>query len=76
MTFHVKYVHLLKSFHIDDNLTPQDVKQLIDLILGLSDIFALDQSGLSSTYVVTHDIDTGDSIPIEQYPRHLFCSSQ
>ena len=64
---------LLKGVHIDNNLSPQEVKQLNDLILEFSDIFALDQAKLSSTDVVTHTIDTGDSTPIKQaYP---FCSS-
>ena len=56
---------------LDDNLTPQEVKQLNDLILEFSDIFALDQSELSLTDVVTHAIDTGDSAPIKQHPRRI-----
>ena len=48
----------LKSVHVDNNLTPQEVKQLNDLILEFSDIFDLDQSEPSSTDVVTHVIDT------------------
>ena len=63
--------HLLKSVHVDDNLTPQEVKQLNDLIIEFSDIFALDQSELSSIDVITHAIDTGDSAPIKQHPRRI-----
>lgn len=55
---------LLKSVHVDDNLS-QEVKQLNDLILEFADTFALEQSELSSTDVVTHIIDTGDSGPIK-----------
>ena len=62
-------MRLLKSVHIDENLSPQEVKQLNDLIIEFSDIFAADQSELSSTDVVTHVIDTGDSSPIKQHPR-------
>ena len=63
--------HLLKSVHVDNILSPQEVKQLNDLILEFSDIFALDQSELSSTDVVTYVIDTGDSMSIKQHPRRI-----
>ena len=59
---------LLKGVHIDNNLSPQEVKQLNDLILEFSDIFALDQAELSSTDVA---IDAGDSTPIKQHPRRI-----
>ena len=56
---------------MDDKLTPQESGQLSDLIAEFSDVFALDQCELSSTDVVTHVIDTGDSIPIKQHPRRI-----
>ena len=62
---------LLQNVHVDDKLTPQESGQLSDLIAEFSDVFALDQCELSSTDVVTHVIDTGDSIPIKQHPRRI-----
>ena len=59
---------LLKSVHLDENLSPEEVKQLSDLISEFSDIFAINQSELS---FVTHVIDTGDNSPIKQHPRRI-----
>ena len=39
--------------------------------MDFSDIFAVGQSELSSTDVVTHAIDTGDRSPIKQHPRRI-----
>ena len=67
----LREANLLKTVHIDNDLSPQKVKQVNDLIPEFSDIFALDQSELSSTDVATHVIDTGDSIPIKQHPTRI-----
>lgn len=60
---------LLESIHLEESLTPEQAQQLNGLVLEFCDIFAIDQSELGTTDVVTHVIDTGDSAPIKQPPR-------
>ena len=40
--------------------------QLNDLLVEYADVFALDSSELGMTDLVTHAIDTGDSVPISR----------
>ena len=46
------------------NLADGEVDQLNDLLVEYADVFALDSSELGMTDLVTHAIDTGDSVPI------------
>lgn len=64
ITFCGKYI----KCHLDENLSPEAVMQLSDLIIDVCDIFAIDPSELSSTDIVAHVIDTGDNVPIKQHP--------
>ena len=43
-------------------LAQEDKDQLLELVDDYSDIFALDQSELGHTHIVTHTIDTGDLV--------------
>ena len=62
---------ILNCVHMEESLSVEEAKQLSDLVVKFSDIFALDQSELSSTDIVTHVIDTGDSAPVKQHPRRI-----
>ena len=53
---------------MEESLSSREREQLQNLVLESADIFALDQSELSSTDLVTHVIDTGDTVPIKQHP--------
>ena len=44
---------------------------LQSLLVEFADLFALDNTELGRTSVVAHQINTGDSRPIKQYPRHV-----
>ena len=46
-------------------------EQLQNLVLEFADTFALDESELSSTDLVTNVIDTGDTMPIKQHPKRI-----
>ena len=50
-------------------LVQEDKDQLVELVDDYSDIFALDQSKLGRTDIVTHTIDTGDHPPVYQPAR-------
>ena len=63
--------HLLKDTHIEESLSVEEIQQLKELIIELSDVFALDSSELGTTDHVTHIIDTGDSSPIKQHPCRI-----
>ena len=50
-------------------LAQEDKDQLVELVDDYSDIFALDQSELGRTDIVTHTIDAGDHPPVHQPAR-------
>ena len=50
-------------------LAQEDKDQLVELVDDYSDIFALDQSKLGRTDIVTHTIDTGDHPLVYQPAR-------
>ena len=52
-------------------LAQEDKDQLLELVDDYSDIFALDQSKLGHTEIVTHTIDTGDHPPVHQPARQI-----
>ena len=52
-------------------LAQEDKNQLLELVDDYSDIFALDQSELGHTEIVTHTIDTGDHPPVHQPARQI-----
>ena len=62
---------ILKTIQMEESLSLRECEQLQNLVLEFADIFALDQSELSSTDLVTHVIDTGDTVPIKQHPRRV-----
>ena len=53
------------------NLDDGEADQLNDLLVEYADVFALDSSELEMTDLVTHAIDTGDSVPIKQAARRI-----
>ena len=52
-----------------DNLTEEEQERLKQLLITNAGVFALDQSELGTTDVVTHTVNTGDHPPIRQHPR-------
>ena len=61
---------LLSSLGFDTLTLPvEEKKQLKELVLEFSDVFALDETELGSTDCISHVIDTGESQPIRQPPR-------
>ena len=52
-------------------LTDGESLQMREMLLEYADLFALDPSELSSTGIVQHSIDTGDSPPIRQPARRI-----
>lgn len=60
------------SLCIDDLEISQEQKmQLSQVVEAFEDIFALDQSDLGSTDLVTHSINTADNPPLRQPPRRI-----
>ena len=49
-------------------LSPEEAKQLTDLISEFSDVFALDDTRLGCMQMVQHSINTGNHAPIRQQP--------
>ena len=62
---------LLRTVQIEESLPQREQEQLQNLVLEFADMFALDESELSSTDLVTHVIDTGDTVPVKQHPRRI-----
>jgi hypothetical protein len=63
---------LEKAVMVDEtNLTPEQQKQIYELVVEYRDVFALHSLELGSTEVVKHVIDTGDSKPIKQPARRV-----
>ena len=52
-------------------LPSEDHIQLVLMLAEFSDLFAMDNSELGRTSLVTHHIQTGDSLPIWQPPRRV-----
>ena len=53
---------------INPNLSPKDKKALLNTLFSFPDVF---DNSLGHTSVALHNINTGDSPPIRQYPRRL-----
>ena len=53
---------------INPNLSARDRKALLNTLLSFPDVF---DNSLGHTSVALHNIDTGESPPIRQYPRRL-----
>ena len=51
------------------SVSEDQCERLEDVILSNADVFALDESELGQTSLVTHKIDTGEHAPVEQQPR-------
>ena len=54
-----------------DSLSESEHMKLKELLSEYQDVFALDNSELSSTDLVQHHIETGDVKPICQHPRRI-----
>ena len=58
-------------------ISTEQVKELEKVLLAADDVFALDESELGHTSLVTHLINTGDHPPIKQRPRRIpFCHKE
>ena len=65
-----RVLKLLNALTISEsNLTVDQLALLRDLVVGYSDVFALDMSELGLTDLVSHTISTGDNPPIRQPVR-------
>ena len=53
---------------ISPNLSKSEQKQILETLLSFPDVF---NDGLGHTSVLSHSINTGDSLPIKQHPRRL-----
>ena len=53
----------------EDNLSEEEQTRLKQFLTTNAGVFALDQSELETTDVVTHTVNTGDHSPIRQHPR-------
>ena len=53
---------------ISPSLGTNDKHTLLNTLLEFPDVF---NDGLGHTKVTAHKIDTGESLPIRQYPRRL-----
>ena len=63
---------MLEALSLKTNiLSVSDCLKLKDLLTEYQHVFALDNPELSSTDLVEHRIDTGDSKPIHQYSRRV-----
>ena len=64
-------LQLQEQLQIGSQNTDGERKQLEELLLGMSDVFALQDSELGETDLVTHTIDTGSAKPVQTSPRRL-----
>ena len=57
--------HLRDKLQISDKCPTGERQELEELLLELDDEFALDDSELSETDLITHNIDTGKARPVQ-----------
>ena len=63
---------LMQALSLDKvELPREESDRLQELVLKFAGLFALDNSELGQTSIVTHIIDTGDSPPVRQLPRRI-----
>jgi len=65
------YQCLLEALKLRKDLSDDESLQLNELFREYQHVFALDSSELGSTNLVKHQIDTGDTKPINQHPRRI-----
>ncbi len=56
----------IKYFNINPNASPEDRKELEEILRESWDLFAFSNYELGSTDIVEHSIDTGDAKPVRQ----------
>jgi len=59
------------QLQVGGHLSEQERKNLQDVLLTFSDVFALTDEELGETNLVTHSIDTEDAKPVKTVPRRL-----
>ena len=64
------YERLQNVLHFPDNLDALQVEKFEQLLKKSTDVFALNNSELGCTDIVSHNIDTGDKPPMKQPPYH------
>ena len=64
---HISQLLLLLNVNFD-KLSEVEAQKLKDLVIEYHDVFALDDSELGCTNILTHSIEPGDSHPIQQQP--------
>ena len=62
---------LQAQLQVGDHLSEQERKNLQDVLLAFSDVFALTDEELGEMDLVTHSIDTGDAKPVKTVLRRL-----
>ena len=55
-------------------LTIEQRNDLVSLLLEFHDVFALRNEELGTTHLIEHSIETGDSLPYEQFPHWILHS--
>ena len=63
---------LFSKLQLDStDLNPEQLETVKQLIIKYKDIFSKDDFDIGRSTLVTHNIDTGDAVPIKQAPRRL-----
>ncbi len=73
----IKLEHIAPLMNgISDEVTPCQRNDLQQTLIEFADVFSTGPEDLGRTNMVTHTIDTGDTRPIQQAPRHLPIAKQ
>ena len=62
---------LRQELQISDRCPTEERQQLEELLLELNEAFALNDSELGETDLITHNIDTGRARPVQTAPQQL-----
>ena len=62
---------LRQELQISDRCPTEERQQLEELLLELNEAFALNDSELGETDLITHNIDTGRARPVQTAPQRL-----
>ena len=63
-----RHEELRKQLVFGDHLSPEERQHLEEMLLTHSGVFALTDYELGETDLVTHSIDTGNSLPVKALP--------
>ena len=66
-----RLAQLQQQIRISDQCSETERQQLLECLLGKSEVFALSDEELGETDVVEHSIDTSTAKPVKEPPRRL-----